>query len=150
MIRSLHIVIIAVCAALCQAQDMRAAAAAADKPGKAPDGLAAAIARREMARPEKAIRAAERHGDQVSLTLADGTTRTEPLKLVVHSAAAAGAVDVALARRRLEEAAWAAAGLGPDAPASARVAVLDAIARECSRPPLSKTLSSLTQKEPQK
>ena len=78
----------------------------------------------------------------LTATYADGTVTTKPVGRVVQPERVTGAVDVAMARLRLERAAYAAAKIKPDAPAVVRVAALDALAEQSGKTSVAKALAA--------
>jgi hypothetical protein len=103
------------------------------KPGSEPDGLGAAVERHAERRKVNGVAKSQLKDGMVTLTYADGTVVSEPVKRVVQPGRVVGAVNVSLALKRLEKAAYAAAKLAPDATAEEKVAVLDALGEQAGK-----------------
>jgi len=107
-----------------------------------PPVLEQIIARREMRRHEQRIEKSDLKDGIVTLTYSDGTVLSEPVKHVVQPLRVKGAVDVSLALRRLERAAYAAAQIDAASPPEARIAVLDTLAAQAGRGSLAQALAA--------
>lgn len=118
-----------------------AAALCAPCRAKPREGLDAVVERKQMRKAAAVEKRAVTNG-VATLTWSDGRVESAPIRRLTQPGRVAGAVDVALARLRLEHAAYKAAGIQPDAPAEVRAATLDALAAQAGKASIAKLLAA--------